>query len=127
MKEKIIKYWQNRAEECLRDAELLLSHGSLYSAVNRIYYAIFYQVSALLLTKNLSFSKHSGVLAAFNREFVKTGKVNKELGRFFNRMFEYRKVGDYGDLIEFNQTKVEEWLKIAKEFLEVIKKLMVET
>ena len=127
MKEKVIEYWQNRAEECLKDAELLLKHGSLYSTVNRIYYAMFYQVSALLLAKNLSFSKHSGVLSAFNKEFVKTGKVDKELGRFFNRMFEYRKVGDYGDLVEFNQESVEEWLERAKEFLDVIKKLMFKT
>ena len=123
-KEKLIEYWQKRAEECIKDAELLLAHGSLYSAVNRIYYAMFYQVSALLLTQGLSFSKHSGVLAAFNREFVKTGKVNKELGRFYNRMFEYRKVGDYGDLVEFKEEKVRKWLENAKKFLNTIKKLM---
>ena len=65
-KKEIIDYWRRRARESLDDARLLLENGRLHSAVNRIYYALFYEVSALLLAKGLSFSKHSGVLAAFN-------------------------------------------------------------
>ncbi len=72
----------------------------------------------------LSFSKHSGVLAAFNKEFVKTGKISKELGRFYNRMFEHRKSGDYGELVEFEEENVRRWLKTAEEFLDAVEKLM---
>ncbi|AAD36082.1 MULTISPECIES: HEPN domain-containing protein [Thermotoga] len=123
-KEKIIEYWRRRARECLDDAKLLLKNERLHSAVNRIYYALFYQVSALLLAKGLSFSKHSGVLAAFNREFVKTGKVNKELGKFYNRMFEHRKTGDYGELVEFEEENVKDWIRKAEGFLDAIEKLI---
>jgi len=125
-KEKIIEYWRKRARECLDDARLLLENNRLHSAVNRIYYALFYQVSALLLAKGLSFSKHSGVLAAFNREFVKTGKIDKELGKFYNRMFEHRRTGDYGELVEFEEKDVREWLETAEKFVDVIEKLLEE-
>lgn len=37
----------------LDDATILLNAGRLYSAVNRMYYAMFYEVVALLLTKGL--------------------------------------------------------------------------
>jgi hypothetical protein len=114
---EIINYWRKRAKECIEDAKLLFENKRLYSAVNRIYYALFYQVSAILLAKGLSFSKHSGVLAAFNKEFVKTGKVDKELGKFYNRMFEHRKTGDYGELVEFEEDEVREWLNNAEKFL----------
>jgi len=122
--EKIVEYWRKRAKECLDDAKLLLENKRLHSAVNRIYYALFYQVSALLLAKGLSFSKHSGVLATFNKEFVKTGRINKELGKFYNRMFEHRRSGDYGELVEFEEEDVRKWLKTAEKFLDVIDKLM---
>ena len=114
-RKRIIEYWRKRARECLDDAKLLLENKRLYSAVNRIYYALFYQVSALLLAKGLSFSKHSGVLAAFNREFVKTGKIDKELGKFYNRMFEHRRTGDYGELVEFEEEDVKDWIRKAIE------------
>ena len=115
-KEKIVEYWRKRARECLDDAKLLLENKRLHSAVNRIYYALFYQVSALLLAKGLSFYKHSGVLAAFNKEFVKTGIIDKELGKFYNRMFEHRRSGDCGELVEFEGEDVRKWLRQLKIF-----------
>jgi len=125
-KKRIIEYWRKRARESLEDAKLLLENRRLHSAVNRIYYALFYQVSALLLSKGLSFAKHSGVLAAFNEEFVKTGRIDKELGKFYNRMFEHRKSGDYGELVEFEEEDVRRWVKTAEEFLDAVEKLMEE-
>ena len=124
-KEKIVKYWRKKVRECFDDAKLLLENKSLFSA-NRIYYTIFYQVSALLLAKGLSFSKHSRVLAAFNKEFVKTGIIDKELGKFYNRMFEHRRSGDYGELVEFEEEDVRKWLKTAEKFLDIIDKVMEE-
>lgn len=125
-RDEIIEYWKKRAKECLDDAKLLLENKKLYSAVNRIYYALFYQVSALLLMKGLTFAKHSGVLAAFNKEFVKKGKIDKELGKFFNHMFEHRRSGDYGEFVEFEESVVREWIKRGEEFLDAIEKLMEE-
>jgi hypothetical protein len=61
VKRELIDYRRNRAKETLRDAKILFDSGSLFSSVNRIYYAMFYQVTALLLTENLSSPKHSGV------------------------------------------------------------------
>jgi uncharacterized protein (UPF0332 family) len=85
----------SRANETLDDAKILFDNGKLSSSVNRIYYAMFYAVSALLLTKGLSSSKHSGVLALFNKEFVNTTVVEREAGRFYNEIFEFRQKGDY--------------------------------
>lgn len=97
----IIKYRLERARESLRDATKLFNEGSLHSTVNRIYYAMFYSVNALLLTKNLSSFKHAGVRALFNREFVNKEKIDKVYGRFYSEIFEKRLVGDYKDSSEF--------------------------
>ena len=69
----LIRYKLSRAEETLAEAKVMLQTSHPYGAANRIYYACFYAVTALLLTQNLSSSKHSGVIALFNRHFVKPG------------------------------------------------------
>ena len=44
-------------------------------AISRAYYAMFYSATALLLTKGISRSKHSGVYSAFGQHFVKPGLI----------------------------------------------------
>ncbi len=106
-----------RAEETLRDAELLIRNGSLHGAVNRLYYACFYAVSALLLCRGLSSSKHSGVRSLFLRHWVKPGTLPEETGRFFNRLFEHRQKSDYKDLVDFAHQDVEGWFGQATDFV----------
>ncbi len=124
MIDEIINYRRERAKETLKDAEQLLKSGSLFSAVNRTYYAMFYEVIALLLTKGFSSPKHSGVKSIFNREFVKTGKVSIQSGKLFARMFDFRQKSDYEDLVTFEENKVREWLDDAKLFIEELEVLI---
>ena len=112
-----IQYRVARARETLHDARLLLEGGSLHSAVNRLYYACFYVVSALLLTRGLSSSRHAGVRSLFVKHWVKTGLVPKEMGRFSNPLFERRQVSDYRDLVVFDRADVEAWLRQAHNFV----------
>jgi uncharacterized protein (UPF0332 family) len=62
--------------------------------VNRLYYACFYAVSALLLRHGFSSSKHTGVRSLFNRHFVKTGKISKALAQIYNDLFARRQESD---------------------------------
>lgn len=71
----LLTYRLEQADETLREANILLSAGALRGAVNRAYYAMFYAALALLATRQLGSSKHSGVLALFDREFVKPGAM----------------------------------------------------
>jgi uncharacterized protein (UPF0332 family) len=65
--------------------------------VGRSYYAIFTAARALLATKRLDSSKHSGVIALFNQYFVKSGEVRKEASKWLERAKLYREQADYGD------------------------------
>lgn len=120
----LVRYRIDRAKETLEGAKLLYDNKKLFSAVNRIYYAIFYAANALLLTKGLSSSKHAGVLALFNKEFINENIVSKESGRFFSEMFEFRQKADYKDLVKFEKKDVEVWLAKASEFIPEIEKLL---
>ena len=80
----LVSYRMSRAEESLRAAEIMQQNQMFTFAMNRIYYAMFYAVQALLVLKGVSFSKHGQVKAYFNRELIKTGALPMELGRLYN-------------------------------------------
>jgi uncharacterized protein (UPF0332 family) len=104
----------------LEEARLLLDAGRISGSVNRLYYACFYAVSALLLTQGQSSSKHSGVRALFDREWVNSGKVPREVGRFYRKLFNSRQQGDYGDLVQFQATQVGTWFAQATHLVDLL-------
>jgi len=122
----LAKYRIDKARETLTDAGLYADGVSSISTVNRIYYAMFYAVNALLITEGKFSAKHSGVRALFNMEFVKPGIVDVGNGKFYSEMFDARQEGDYKDFVLFNKEDVEVWLKKAEGFIDVIDALVRE-
>lgn len=109
-----------RARKYLKSAEILLESGDYESSVSRTYYAMFYSAEAMLLTKNLSFSSHGGVISAFGEHFIKTGIFPKDMGRELNRAFEKRQLGDYGHTFVISKDEAKEILEHGKDFIEKI-------
>ena len=124
--EDLIKYKLQRSGETLEEAKIMLRSSHLFGAANRIYYACFYAVSALLLSKDLSSHKHSGVLSLFNRHFVKTGLIPVELGKFYSRLFDTRTESDYADLVTIDLKEIQDNLKTAEIFIHAVKSLIKE-
>lgn len=68
----LIEYRLTQARDSLREADILNQSGmSLRSVMNRLYYAMFYAVLALLQNKEMGTSKHSGAISIFDREYIK--------------------------------------------------------
>lgn len=65
-----------KAKDNLEAAELLIEEGFIDIAASRAYYAMFYLPEVLLMRKGLSYSSHSAVIAAFGKEFAKTGELS---------------------------------------------------
>jgi uncharacterized protein (UPF0332 family) len=122
--EQMIAYRMEKAEEALEAARILLREKSYTAAVNRIYYAVFYSASSVLLTKGHSSSKHSGVVSLFGEQIVNKGLANKEFGRFYNRMFRHRHKGDYQDFVQFDPQEIELWIGQAVKFIEMARDLI---
>jgi len=115
---KEVEWLLKRAERYLRSAELLLKEGDYESTVSRVYYAMFYSAEALMLTFDLTFSSHKGIISAFGEHFIKTGIFPKELGRELNRAFEKRQLGDYGYTFLITKEEAEEILESGRRFYE---------
>ena len=84
-----------KAKRFIAEAEQMLSMGLWDLAANRFYYSCFHAAQALLIHYGLSAHTHAGTLGVFGMNFVKTGKIDKELGAFFSRMEQLRMKADY--------------------------------
>jgi uncharacterized protein (UPF0332 family) len=121
---EVVRYWWSKAKESLASAQRELEAGAYTFAMNRLYYAAFYAVSAALLERQLSFVKHTGVRATFHREFIKTGLLDMNWGKFYDQLFEDRQEGDYVALIAFDQEYVEAQLVRCTQFLDELRPLL---
>lgn len=125
MKEEI-KLFIEKARRSLEAAGDLHKGGHYDFAISRAYYAMFYMATALLLTRNLSFSKHSAIISALNQHFVEQGILDQKYHRMFSKAFEARQIGDYGILRDVSQKESREMLSYAKDFVEKIEELIGE-
>jgi uncharacterized protein (UPF0332 family) len=117
----LIQYRMERAYQTLSTAQLLREQNAdTASIVNRAYYAMFYAALALLATTGEETSKHSGVMALFDRHFIKTGVLPKEMGKFLHTAFDARQIGDYEDKPEISRTMAEQILEFATKFVKSI-------
>ena len=118
----LVKHRLQQAAESLQEAQYLFTGGkSLRSVVNRIYYSMFYSVLALLIYEPYESSKHSGVLAYFNKKFVKGGLFSQSLGRSLNKAFELRQRGDYREYFELTKDQVEPLINEAAQFVAAVR------
>lgn len=121
-----IKSLLSRARRYMKSAKLLIEDGDYESAVSRVYYAMFYSVEALLLTKGLSFSSHKAVISAFGQHFVKTGIFPKDMSKTLTKVFEKRQFGDYEFTFVITKEEAEDILKDGRRFIAEIARYLKE-
>lgn len=117
-----INYRFQRAKETYEEAFILAREKRWNAVINRLYYACFYAVIALLLKNNIETQSHDGARTQFGLNFVKTGIIDKEYGKLFSKLFDYRQKGDYGDMFDFDEEIARPLFDQVKLFLETIEK-----
>ena len=125
-RKELMQYRLEMAKERLHASEILLKDGSYKDSIGRSYYAMFTSVRALLAMEGQDFSKHTGVIAYFQKEFVKTGKFDKKYSKYISQAFQIRNNTDYADFFIVSMQDAKEQYDKAKEFLEVIEKYIAE-
>ena len=120
----LVNYRISRAEETLREATLLAGESHFNAAINRLYYACFYSISAVLVKKGVVASSHSGVKTMFNLHIISKGVLPIEYGKTFSRLFEIRHSGDYDDFVYCDQEMYDTYAPKAKSIVEAIKVLI---
>ena len=123
--DNLVNYRLDNAKEKLESAKLLLDGGKYRDSIGRSYYAIFTAVRAVLANNKVDFSKHSGVIAYFQKEYIKTGKFDVKYSRYLQTAFQIRNSCDYDDFFIASKQDAEEQYSRAMEFYEEIHKYLV--
>lgn len=123
-REALVKYRLDRADETLKEVEILAKESHFNAAANRLYYACYYAVSALLVANGFNAQSHAGAKTLLGLHFVSKGLLSNEYGKTFSRLFEIRHSGDYDDFVFCDKGMIDEYTPKATDFINAIKVLL---
>jgi len=124
-REVLIKYRLDQAKETEKVVDLLIANNELSTAVNRIYYGMFYALLALALKNKFETSKHEQLIGWFNKNFIYTGKVDTRYGKTLSNAYKNRKRGDYDAFVSFDFEEVRLMKSEMMEFIHAIEKAII--
>lgn len=113
-------YRMERAKEMLSAAKDNLEIGQYKTSLNRSYYAIFHAMRAANILKGFDSSKHSGVIAYFNKEYLKEGIMDKSLSIIVKNSSFLREKSDYDDFFLASKKDAEKQVENARIFLAAV-------
>ena len=105
-REAIVTYRLEKAVKTLEQAKCNLPLQFWSLIANRMYYAAYYAVSALLIVNGHTAKTHETIVRVFGLYFVKTGIFSPEHGRLYNKLFNLRLTGDYNDHYDLEEQDV---------------------
>ena len=116
----LVQYRLSSAKERLESARLLLDAGQYKDSIGRSYYAIFTAVRAVLARDQVDFSKHAGVIAYFQREYIKAAIFDIKYSKILQRAFQIRNNCDYDDFFIVSKEDATEQYKNAVDMVQAI-------
>ncbi|MDE5975205.1 MAG: HEPN domain-containing protein [Muribaculaceae bacterium] len=120
----LIEYKVDKALQTVKEAELLAGSNFYNAAVNRLYYSAYYAASALMLRESIETVTHKGIRMMLGLKFIQTGKLNREYGKIYQRLFESRQAGDYEDFVYYDKETFDELLPGTIKFIDAVKNLL---
>ncbi len=106
----IVMYRIEKAQTALADIHKILPLGMWSIIANRLYYALYYAASALLIHTRHKGSTHKGVIALFILYYIKDGLLPKEDGVLFANIFAFRQGSDYDDFFDATEEDIQRYL-----------------
>lgn len=121
---ELMNYRLETAKEKLHSAKVLLDAGGYKDAIGRSYYAMFSGIRAILALDKVDFSKHAGVIAYFQKEYIKTGEIAKKYSKYISNAFQIRNNCDYTDFFLVSKEDAVEQYEQSVEFISVIEEYL---
>ena len=113
-----------KARETYGEIEVLVGANRLNGAANRMYYAVFHAVCALLINDGIQVNTHRGSHALFSQHYIKTGILPREYGQLYNQLQTMREESDYNCAYEVEMDELQQRLEPARRLIEDIEKLV---
>lgn len=123
-KSELVAYRLRRAVETLKEVNLHIENELYNTAVNRLYYACYYAVTALLAEYGIHAQTHAGVRQMFGLHFIRSGKLSPAHGKFYSDIFDKRQTGDYDDFVDYTEEEIVDLIKPAGDLIKEIQLLL---
>ncbi|MBQ6157110.1 MAG: HEPN domain-containing protein [Bacteroidales bacterium] len=114
----VVSYRIEKAQNAIDEAEKVSAIGLWNIAANRLYYALFYASTAILIKKGLAAHTHAGVIAMISLHLVQQGLLSTEDIRLIRKLFSLRQEGDYEDFVEVTEEEIQRYLPMVKILLD---------
>ena len=114
----------DNAKERIAFADEILAIGDYKTVANRSYYAVFSAMRAVLALDGIDSKKHSGIIAEFRKNYLKTEILPKTLSPMIDALVEIRQGSDYDDFYIVSKEEVCEQLENAKVFVSEVEKFL---
>lgn len=102
----IVEYRMEKADIALSEAKKVAEIGLWNISANRLYYCLYYIVSALFINKGLTPHTHKGVIILLHQKLVRTGILSENDGALMSRMYSLRQEGDYEDFEDLTESEI---------------------
>ncbi len=126
-KDDLVTYRIERAFDTLSAAKTLADSGYWNAVANRLYYACFYAVLALLAKNDMDTYTHKGVKIMLSQHFIKSGLIDVVWSKLYQKLFDNRNEADYEDFVDFNEEEIGVFIDDAEEFINVIERLITKS
>ena len=117
-------YRLEKAKSDLNASKKTLELEMYNTAANRSYYAIFHAARAVLALNGEDYKKHSGVISNFQKNYIKTGVLEKNLSNIIKLAFDIRNECDYEDFYIISRDDVIRQVTEAEIFLSHIEEYL---
>lgn len=122
LRNNLILHKVNTAVSMLTEIQSHIEKGFYNTAMNRMYYACYYAVSALLIKKEVAdVKRHASVRNYFNLYFIKEGVFEKKWGAFYSEVMDCRAAADYEEFKIFTKEESENMYTMVESFIYMIK------
>ncbi len=123
-KQILIEHRIEQAKKMVDVSELLIKNNEAESAINRIYYGMFYILLAFGLKNSFETSKHQQLIGWFNKNYIHTGQIDKKYGRMIRKAYDKRMKSDYEVIVEIEIEEAETLLADLREFILEIESIL---
>ena len=114
------EYRLQKAQVTLKAARLMMNNELYDSALNRLYYSVFYAANALLVKNGVNVKSHEYVYNKFNEMFINTDLIPGKFGNLYNELYKKRQTVDYQDLFDFDYDTIDHLFEPVEGFIKLI-------
>ena len=116
----IVSLEKEKSLNTFSEIGVLCKVGLWNNIANRIYYAAFHAVVALLISDGHMVNTHQGAAVLLNQHYIKNGLISRDMGSFYSRLQTMREKSDYNCTYNATEQDIIPLIEPTKRFIDTI-------